>query len=67
MTDPVIRQRAAELRRAHEARAAQLRLVLHGVDLDERDEKLIRWLAGWEAETVERVVSLIDRARRATT
>lgn len=48
-----------------EERAVQLRQALRGVDLDDRDERLIRWLAGWEAETVERVVSLIDRARRA--
>jgi hypothetical protein len=39
--------------------------VLAGVRLGAWDRRIIAWLAGWDAETVLTVASLISRARAA--
>jgi hypothetical protein len=46
-------------------RQAALRAALHGVQLGAYDERILRWLAGWEVPTVATVVSLLWRARHA--
>lgn len=38
---------------------------LAGVPLGSYDERIIRWLAGWDTPTVGTVVSLLHRARAA--
>ena len=47
-----------------EDRVAALRDALRGVEVGSHDERIIRWLAGWDDSTVRTVVSLIERARR---
>ena len=42
-----------------------LRDVLRGVDLGVYDDRIVKWLAGWDASTVLTVASLIYRARAA--
>jgi hypothetical protein len=46
-------------------RQAALLAVLDGVQLGAYDERILRWLAGWEVPTVATVVSLLWRARQA--
>lgn len=48
-----------------EVREAALRDALRGVELGAYDERIIRWLVGWDDSTVRTIVSLIERARRA--
>ncbi len=44
-------------------RRAALLAALDGVQLGAYDERIVRWLAGWEVPTVATVVSLLWRAR----
>ena len=44
---------------------AALREPLAGIPLGVYDERIIRWLAGWDIPTVGVVVSLLHRAREA--
>lgn len=37
-----------------------------GIDLGAYDERMIRWLAGWDQPTVGTVASLLHRVRAAT-
>lgn len=46
---------------------AALRDETDGLDLDERDEQFLRWLAGWDADTVAGVVRLLRLARSSAT
>jgi hypothetical protein len=46
-------------------RARLLAAVLAGIPLGAWDRRIIAWLAGWDAETVLTVASLISRARAA--
>lgn len=46
-------------------REALLRKALRGVEVSEREARTLRWIAGWEAETVERIAGLIEKARKA--
>ncbi len=46
-------------------REAALRKALRGVELGAYDERILRWLVGWDDSTVRTAVSLIERARRA--
>jgi len=45
-------------------REAALRDALHGVELGAYDERIMRWLVGWDDSTVRTICSLIERARR---
>jgi hypothetical protein len=47
-------------------RLAALHDALDGVPLGRHEERILTWLAGWDDETVRTVVSLIMRARAAT-
>ena len=44
---------------------AALREPLAGIPLGAYDERIIRWLAGWDIPTAGVVVSLVHRARAA--
>ncbi len=48
-----------------EQRRAALLAALHGVQLGAYDQRILRWLAGWDVPTVATVVSLLWRARDA--
>jgi uncharacterized iron-regulated membrane protein len=50
-----------------EERRAALLAALHGVQLGAYDERIVRWLAGWDMPVVATVVSLLWRARHAAT
>ena len=46
--------------------AAQLPILLaalHGVPLSTAEHRTLKWLAGWEADTVENIAAVIRRAR----
>jgi hypothetical protein len=46
-----------------EERHAALLQALHEVPLGAYDQRILRWLTGWETSTVAVVVSLLRRAR----
>jgi len=60
MTDQI---RAARL----QARVDYLTATLAdaGVELGEYDQRIVRWLADWETETLQVLVAWIERANRA--
>ena len=45
---------------------AAMREPFVGIDLGAYDERMIRWLAGWDLPTVGTFASLLHRARAAT-
>lgn len=47
-----------------EARYKKLKSALKDIELDEEEEKTIRWLAGWEPETVDHMVSIMNKLKR---
>jgi hypothetical protein len=51
--------------RLHSDRVAVLLDALHGVELTNRDRRIIDWLATWEPDTVETIASLFERVRAA--
>lgn len=37
--------------------------AVEGLDLDEGELRILRWLDGWDAETLHAVASIIQKAR----
>lgn len=48
-------------------RALEAACAEAGVELGAFDRRIVSWLAGWEASTVEVVIGLITRANRTET
>lgn len=46
-----------------ERNRARLLDALRGVTLTADDLRTVRWLAGWEPETVDRIAGWLDRVR----
>jgi hypothetical protein len=46
------------------AQKAALEDALRGIELGEFDERILRWLAGWDTSTVATVISWIARAKQ---
>ena len=44
-----------------EARYQKLKSALKDIELDEEEEQTVRWLAGWESETVDNMVSIMNK------
>lgn len=36
-----------------------------GLELDEAEQRILRWLDGWDADTLHAVASIIEKARRS--
>ena len=43
-----------------------LRSALAGIELTEQEERYIRWLAGWDLETVETFAGLFEKCRKSS-
>lgn len=44
-----------------EARYQKLKSALKDIELDEKEVDQIRWLAGWGSETVDNMVSIMNK------
>lgn len=44
-----------------EARYQKLKSALKDIELDEEEEQTVRWLASWESETVDNMVSIMNK------
>ena len=43
-------------------RRAELAAALHGVALDDRDERMLDWMCGWDQATTDWLADLLGKA-----
>lgn len=50
--------------KTRQQRVDELREALADLELTERDQALLEWLSGWDAETTDHLCQLVDRVRQ---